>query len=33
LGAQEVVELVQKVLAGFGSDLKRGSLVTVNRRA
>jgi predicted nuclease of predicted toxin-antitoxin system len=28
-GAQEVVELVQKVLAGFGSDLKRGSLVTV----
>ena len=32
LGAQEVVELVQKVLAGFGSDLKRGSLVTVKAR-
>lgn len=29
LGAQEVVELVQKVLAGFGNDLKSGSLVTV----
>ena len=29
LGAPEVVELVQKVLAGFEADLKRGSLVTV----
>jgi predicted nuclease of predicted toxin-antitoxin system len=29
LGAPEVVELVLKVLAGFGSDLMRGSLVTV----
>ena len=29
LGAQDVVDLIQKVLAGFGSDLKRGSLVTV----
>jgi len=27
LGAQAVVELVQKVLAGFGRDLERGSLV------
>ena len=27
LGAQAVVELVQKVLAGFGSELERGSLV------
>ena len=32
LGAQAVVELVQKVLAGFGSDLERGSLVTVKAR-
>ena len=32
LGAQEVVELVQKVLAEFGSHLKRGSLVTVKAR-
>ena len=32
LGAQEVVELVQKVLAGFGSDLQCGSLVTVKAR-
>jgi len=29
LGAHEVVELVQKVLTGFGDDLERGSLVTV----
>jgi predicted nuclease of predicted toxin-antitoxin system len=29
LGAQEVVERVQSVLAGFGDDLKRGSLLTV----
>ena len=29
LGAHEVVELVQKVLIGFGADLERGSLVTV----
>jgi predicted nuclease of predicted toxin-antitoxin system len=29
LGALEVVELVQNVLAGFEADLKRGSLVTV----
>jgi predicted nuclease of predicted toxin-antitoxin system len=29
LGAPEVVELVQNVLAGFEADLKRGSLVTV----
>ena len=27
LGVQAVVELVQKVLAGFGRDLERGSLV------
>jgi predicted nuclease of predicted toxin-antitoxin system len=32
LSAQAVVELVQKVLAGFGSDLERGSLVTVKAR-
>ena len=32
LGAQAVVELVQKVLAGFGSDLERGFLVTVKAR-
>ena len=32
LGAQTVVELVQKVLAGFGLDLERGSLVTVKAR-
>ena len=32
LGAQAVVELVQKVLAGFGTDLERGSLVTVKAR-
>ena len=32
LGAQSVVELVQKVLAGFGSDLERGFLVTVKAR-
>ena len=29
LGAWQVVELVQSVFAGFGDDLKRGSLVTV----
>jgi predicted nuclease of predicted toxin-antitoxin system len=29
LGASEVVEIVQKILAGFEADLKRGSLVTV----
>jgi predicted nuclease of predicted toxin-antitoxin system len=29
LGALEVVELIQNVLAGFEADLKRGSLVTV----
>jgi predicted nuclease of predicted toxin-antitoxin system len=29
LGASEVVEIVQNVLAGFEADLKRGSLVTV----
>lgn len=29
LGAQEVVELVQSVLVGFGVDLARGSLITV----
>jgi hypothetical protein len=29
LGAREVAELVQNVLAGFEADLKRGSLVTV----
>ena len=28
-GAQEVVEIVQKVLARFGRELERGSLVTV----
>ncbi len=32
LGAQEVVEWVQKVLAGFLRDLERGSLVTVKAR-
>lgn len=32
LGATEVVELVQNVLAGFETDLKRGSLVTVKAR-
>ena len=32
LGAQKVVELVQQVLARFGPDLKRGSLVTVKAR-
>jgi predicted nuclease of predicted toxin-antitoxin system len=32
LGAQAVVELVQKVLAEFGGDLERGSLVTVKPR-
>ena len=32
LGAQAVVELIQNVLAGFGSDLERGSLVTVKAR-
>ena len=29
LGAEEIVELVRKVLIGFGADLERGSLVTV----
>ncbi len=29
LGARQVVQLVQNVLAGFGDDLARGSLVTV----
>ena len=29
LGAWQVVELVESVLAGFGDELKRGSLVTV----
>ena len=29
VGASEVVELIQNVLAGFEADLKRGSLVTV----
>ena len=29
LGAHEVVELVRKLLIGFGADLERGSLVTV----
>jgi len=29
LGASQVVALVQNVLAGFETDLKRGSLVTV----
>jgi len=29
LGAWQVVDLVQSVLAGFGDDLQRGSLVTV----
>ena len=32
LGASEVVDLVQKVLTAFGSDLERGSLVTVKAR-
>jgi predicted nuclease of predicted toxin-antitoxin system len=32
LGAQEVVELVQQVLARFGVDLARGSLITVKAR-
>jgi hypothetical protein len=31
VGASEVVELIQNVLAGFEADLKRGSLVTVRR--
>ena len=30
LGALDVAQLVQNVLAGFEADLKRGSLVTVN---
>ena len=32
LGAQEVVELVQQVLARFGDDLERGSVVTAKAR-
>ena len=32
LGASEVVKLIQNVFAGFETDLKRGSLVTVKAR-
>ncbi len=32
LGALDVAQLVQNVLAGFEADLKRGSLITVKAR-